>query len=52
MLKNSGKVLSDLLEVQGIIMAPGVYDGISARVCEQAGFPMLYLSGAGASTSR
>ncbi len=52
MLKNSGKVLSDLLEVQGIIMAPGVYDGISARVCEQAGFPMLYLSGAGSSTSR
>ena len=52
MLKNPGKVLGDLLKAPGIIMAPGVYDGISARVCEQAGFPMLYLSGAGASTSR
>lgn len=52
MLKSPGKVLGDLLKAPGIIMAPGVYDGISARVCEQAGFPMLYLSGAGASTSR
>ncbi|MGD8400155.1 MAG: isocitrate lyase/PEP mutase family protein [Bacillota bacterium] len=52
MLKNPGKVLRDLLEAPDIIMAPGVYDGISARVCEQAGFPILYLSGAGASTSR
>lgn len=52
MLQNPGKVLRDLLEAPGIIMAPGAYDGISARVSEQAGFPMLYLSGAGASTSR
>lgn len=52
MVKNSGKALNDLLKAPGIVMAPGVYDGISARVCEQAGFPMLYLSGAGASTSR
>lgn len=52
MLKNPGTALRDLLKAPGIIKAPGVYDGISARVCEQAGFPMLYLSGAGASTSR
>jgi len=30
-------------------MAPGLYDCISARVCEQAGFKMGYLSGAGVS---
>lgn len=52
MIKNPGKVLRDLLQAPGIIMAPGAYDGISARVSEQAGFKMLYLSGAGASTSR
>ena len=31
-------------------MAPGVYDGISARVCEQAGFGAAYLTGAGVAT--
>ena len=52
MLRASGKVLRELLKKPGIIMAPGVYDGISARVAEQAGFPVLYLSGAGTSVSR
>ncbi|UWG98906.1 oxaloacetate decarboxylase [Dehalobacter sp. DCM] len=52
MLKNPGKALRDLLQAPGIIMSPGAYDGISAQVSEQAGFPILYLSGAGASTSR
>lgn len=47
MLCNPGKVLRELLAGKDILMAPGVYDGISARVAEQAGFPMAYLSGAG-----
>lgn len=47
MLQNPGKVLRDLLNGPDILMAPGIYDGISARVTEQAGFPMGYLSGAG-----
>ena len=38
MLKNPGKVLRELLSKPGIIMVPGIYDGISARVTEQAGF--------------
>jgi 2-methylisocitrate lyase-like PEP mutase family enzyme len=50
MLLNSAKVLRDLLAEPGIIMAPGIYDGISARVCEQAGFKLGYLSGAGVAT--
>lgn len=50
MLKNPGKVLRDLLAQPGIIMAPGIYDGISARVTEQAGFQLGYLSGAGVAT--
>lgn len=51
MLKNPGKVLRELLSQPGIVMAPGIYDGISARVTEQAGFHIGYLSGAGIATS-
>jgi 2-methylisocitrate lyase-like PEP mutase family enzyme len=47
MLKNPGKALRELLSEPGIVMAPGIYDGISARVTEQAGFKAGYLSGAG-----
>lgn len=51
MLQNPQKTLRELLTQPGIIRAMGVYDGISARVCQQAGFPMGYLSGAGAAAS-
>ncbi len=51
MLQNAGKTLRELLAKPGILMAPGIYDGISARVCEQAGFSVGYLSGAGVATS-
>lgn len=51
MLQNPGGTLRRLLAQPGIIMAPGIYDGISARVCEQAGFKLGYLSGAGVATS-
>lgn len=51
MVKNPGKALRELLQEPGIVMMPGVYDGISARVAEQAGFKALYLTGAGASAS-
>ncbi|MCL1828389.1 MAG: oxaloacetate decarboxylase [Oscillospiraceae bacterium] len=50
MLKNPGKVFRDLLAGPGIVSAPGIYDGISARICEQAGFKAGYLSGAGIAT--
>src|SRR5260370_24096139 len=30
-----------------IIVAPGAYDGITARVIEYAGFPAVYMTGAG-----
>ena len=38
MLKNPGKELRRLLCEEEILMAPGFYDGISARVVEHAGF--------------
>jgi 2-methylisocitrate lyase-like PEP mutase family enzyme len=47
MIQNPGKTLRELLAGSGIQMAPGVYDGISGRVAEQAGFRLGYLSGAG-----
>jgi 2-methylisocitrate lyase-like PEP mutase family enzyme len=51
MLKNPGKVLREKLAKPGILMAPGVYDGISARVVEQAGFALAYQTGAGVAAS-
>lgn len=51
MLLNPGKSFRKVLQQPGIVMLPGVYDGISARVAEQAGFQALYLTGAGASAS-
>ncbi|MEX0694442.1 MAG: isocitrate lyase/PEP mutase family protein [Rhodospirillales bacterium] len=41
-----------LLADADIIRAPGVYDGITARLVEQAGFPVVYMTGAGTSISR
>lgn len=50
MLIDPRKALRELLEEPGILMAPGIYDGISARICEQSGFKLGYLTGAGAAT--
>jgi 2-methylisocitrate lyase-like PEP mutase family enzyme len=35
-----------------IVTAPGAYDGIGARLIEQAGFPAVYMTGAGTSLSK
>jgi 2-methylisocitrate lyase-like PEP mutase family enzyme len=36
-----------LLEAGGLVVAPGVYDGLTARVAARHGFPALYMTGAG-----
>ena len=41
-----------LLEQPGIIMAPGAYDCLTARLIEAAGFPAVYMTGAGTSVAR
>ncbi|KAJ9494115.1 hypothetical protein LTR99_006695 [Exophiala xenobiotica] len=41
-----------LAEPDRIIVCPGVYDGISARLALRAGFAALYMTGAGTSMSR
>ena len=33
------------------MIAPGIYDGLSARLADAHGFDMLYLSGYGVSAS-
>ncbi len=43
--------LRALLAKPEIVMAPGVYDGITARLVELAGFPVAYMTGAGTSLS-
>jgi 2-methylisocitrate lyase-like PEP mutase family enzyme len=41
-----------LLSNDGLVVAPGAYDAISARLIEQAGFPLVYMTGAGVSAAR
>lgn len=46
-----GRRLRELLAGPGIVVAPGAYDALTARLVEAAGFPAVYLSGAGVSYS-
>src|SRR5690349_22097082 len=41
------KRLRELLNGRGMVIAPGAYDCIGARVIEQAGFAAVYMTGAG-----
>jgi 2-methylisocitrate lyase-like PEP mutase family enzyme len=44
--------LRELLGQPDMIVAPGAYDGITARLVEQAGFAAVYMTGAGTSMAR
>lgn len=44
--------LRQLLASPEILIAPGAFDGITARVIEQAGFQAVYMTGAGTSAAR
>jgi len=44
--------LHDRLQQPNILLAPGIYDALSALVAEQAGFEALYLSGASIAYTR
>lgn len=41
------RLLHELIQEPEVIVAPGVYDSLTAILAEQAGFPAVYLSGAG-----
>ncbi len=44
--------LRQLLAEPGIIVAPGAYDCLTATIIQQAGFPAVYMTGAGTSVAR
>jgi 2-methylisocitrate lyase-like PEP mutase family enzyme len=41
-----------LLSSSGLLIAPGAYDALTARLIEQAGFPLVYMTGAGTAAAR
>jgi len=43
--------LRDLIAQDGIVVAPGAYDCITARMIDQAGFNAVYMTGAGTAAS-
>lgn len=43
--------LRNLLKGEEIVVAPGAYDGISAKIIEQAGFAAVYITGYGLEAS-
>ncbi len=50
-MNDGAKKFRELLAKGGLIVAPGVYDGYSARLVEKAGFEMAATTGAGISNS-
>lgn len=48
---SNASVLRTLLSQSSIVVAPGAYDAISARMIEQAGFPAVYMTGSGTAAS-
>jgi 2-methylisocitrate lyase-like PEP mutase family enzyme len=46
------KRLRDLINRKAGLVVPGAYDAVSARLVEQAGFPLVYMTGYGVSASR
>lgn len=49
---NAAHQLRLLLAQPEIVIAPGAYDGLTARLVEQAGFPAVYMTGAGTAAAR
>lgn len=45
------KTFRQLIESEGMTVAPGAFDGIGATLINQAGFPAVYMTGAGISAS-
>ncbi|MBI3075936.1 MAG: isocitrate lyase/PEP mutase family protein [Deltaproteobacteria bacterium] len=48
----SGATLRERLHQPGILVVPGAYDALTARLVEEAGFPAVYATGAGIANSQ
>jgi 2-methylisocitrate lyase-like PEP mutase family enzyme len=44
-------MLRNLLREPGMVIAPGAFDGLTAKLVQQAGFPAVYMTGAGTSVA-
>lgn len=51
-MATSSVALRARLHAPGMLVAPGAYDAIGARLIEQAGFEAVYMTGAGTSAAR
>jgi 2-methylisocitrate lyase-like PEP mutase family enzyme len=49
---STAAVLRQLFAGDALVIAPGAYDGLTARLVELAGFPVVYATGAGISNSQ
>jgi 2-methylisocitrate lyase-like PEP mutase family enzyme len=49
---NAATQLRQLLARPEIVVAPGAYDGLTARLVQQAGFSAVYMTGAGTAAAR
>jgi 2-methylisocitrate lyase-like PEP mutase family enzyme len=49
---NQASSLREQLRGKKLLVAPGVYDGLTARIAELAGFSTLYMTGAGTAAAR
>lgn len=47
----SRKSLAEMIQSGPMVVAPGAYDCITARLIEQAGYPAVYMTGAGTSAA-
>lgn len=50
-MNSKAALLRNLLACESILVAPGAYDGLSARIVEQSGFEAVYVTGYGLSAS-
>jgi 2-methylisocitrate lyase-like PEP mutase family enzyme len=46
------RALKELLDSEEMVLAPGCYDALGARLIEEAGFPAAYMTGFGSAASR
>jgi 2-methylisocitrate lyase-like PEP mutase family enzyme len=51
MIMTGASVLRGLLRGEAMVIAPGAYDGLTAKLVAQAGFATVYMTGAGTSVS-
>lgn len=50
-MQTHAAMLRNLLREPGMVIAPGAFDGLTAKLVQQAGFPAVYMTGAGTSVA-